>query len=71
MTTTPDTTKDPAAKRAALSLLTRGLITKSEASQLAGVSRQLIQHWSRDIPVEENRQAVIAKLWRQALGRRR
>lgn len=71
MSTTPDTTKDPAAKRAAMSLLTRGLITKAEAGQLAGVSRQLIQHWSKDIPVDENRQAVIAKLWRQALARRR
>lgn len=61
--TTPDTTKDPAAKRAVIILLSQGLITKAEASHLAGVSRQLIRHWARDIP--DNRQAVLARLWRK------
>jgi DNA-binding XRE family transcriptional regulator len=67
----PDnTTKDPAAKRAAIDLLRRGLITKSEAAELAGVSRQLIQHWAKDVRVDENRQTVITRLWRKALARR-
>lgn len=69
MTTTPDTTKDPAAKRAAVSLLSRGLVTKSEAAELAGVSRQLIQHWAKDIPVEQSRREVVSKLWRKAIRR--
>ena len=66
--TTPDTTKDPAAKAAAIDLLMRGLISKSEAARLAGVSKQLVQHWARDIPVDRNRNAVISKLWRKKLA---
>lgn len=69
MPTTQDTTKDPAAKRAAIKLLTQGLASQSEVARLAGVSRQLIRHWSLDIPVEDNRNAVLAKLWRRALKR--
>lgn len=63
------TTKDPHAKAAAVLLLSRGLITKSEAAELAGVSRQLIQHWTRGIPVDQNRSAMIAKLWRKSISK--
>lgn len=70
MTTAQDTTKDPAAKAAAISILSRGLATKSEVARLAGVSKQLMQHWAADIPVEANRNAVLAKLWRKALAGR-
>lgn len=69
MTTTQDTTKDPAAKAAAVALLTKGLASQSEVARLAGVSRQLVRHWAKDIPVERNRDAVLTKLWRQALRR--
>jgi transposase-like protein len=71
MATSQDTTKDPAAKAAALALLTKGLASQSEVARLAGVSRQLVRHWAQDIPVERNRDAVLAKLWRQELKRRR
>ena len=54
-------------KKAALSLLSRGLVTQSEAARLAGVSRQLMRHWARDISLEQAREAVLLKLWRKAL----
>jgi hypothetical protein len=68
--TKDDTTKDPAAKRAAIALLTKGLITRAEAAKLAGVSRQLARHWAKDIP-EQNRDAVITKLWSKELAKNR
>lgn len=71
MTTTQDTTKDPAAKAAAVALLTKGLASQSEVARLAGVSRQLVRHWALDIPVERNRNAVLSKLWRAELARNR
>lgn len=71
MTATQDTTKDPAAKAAAIALLTKGLASQSEVARMAGVSRQLVRHWAQDIPVERNREAVLTKLWRQAMGRKR
>lgn len=67
MPTSDDTTKDPAAKAAAMALLTKGLISKSEAARLAGVSKQLMQHWAKDIPVERNRDTVLTKLWSKEL----
>ena len=66
-----ETEKDPAAKRAALALLTKGLITHAEATKLAGVSRQLMRHWVREIPFERNRDAILAKLWRREIERKR
>lgn len=71
MATSQDTTKDPAAKRAALSLIAKGLITKAEAARLAGVSKQLMQIWCTDIPVDRNRDAVLTKLWRAEIKRKR
>jgi hypothetical protein len=71
MTATQDTTKDPAAKAAAISILSQGLATKSEAARLAGVSKQLMQHWAQDIPVERARNTVLTKLWRKELARNR
>lgn len=71
MPTVQDTTKDPAAKAAAIAILTQGLASQSEVARLAGVSRQLVRHWSKEIPVEANRNAVLTKLWRQAMRRKR
>jgi transposase-like protein len=71
MATSQDTTKDPAAKAAAIALLTKGLASQSEVARLAGVSRQLVRHWAQDIPVDRNRDAVLTKLWRQELKRHR
>jgi len=58
-----DTTKQQVAKAAAMRLLSRGLITKAEAASLAGVSRQLVQHWARGLPVDAQREATLARLW--------
>lgn len=69
MPTIEDTTKDPAAKAAAIALLTKGLASQSEVARLAGVSRQLVKHWARDVPIERNRNAVLSKLWRRELAR--
>lgn len=71
MSTIQDTTKDPAAKAAAIELLTKGMATKSEVARLAGVSRQLVEHWAKDIPIKANRSAAVSALWRRALGRKR
>jgi hypothetical protein len=50
-------------KRAALSLLSRGLITQSEAARLAGISRQNMRYWARDIDCERARETYLAALW--------
>lgn len=71
MPTKDDTTKDPAAKAAAIALLSKGLATKAEVARLAGVSKQLMQHWALDIPIEKNRAALLSRLWRQELRRRK
>ena len=63
-------TKDGSTKRAALALVERGLATKAEAARLAGVSKQLMQHWARDIPIESNREATLNKLWDRFLARK-
>ena len=68
---TKDNTKDPDAKRAAIALLSKGLISKSEAADLAGVSRQLVQHWARDIPIDKARNTILGKLWRQEMRRKK
>lgn len=62
------TTKDDTTKRAAIALMSKGLITRAEAAKLAAVSRQLARHWAKDIP-ESNRDAVLAKLWAKELAR--
>lgn len=56
-------------KRAALALLGKGLITRAEATKLAGVSRQLMKHWTKGID-DRAREAVLAKLWRREMSRR-
>lgn len=62
-------TSDDTTKHAALKLLERGLVTKSEAAKLAGVSRMLMQHWAREIDVEAARGAVLLKLWGRSTRR--
>lgn len=65
MTTEPTTERDGVARKAAQSLLSRGLATPSEVSRLAGVSRQLVDHWAREIDWRKARAAQLAKAWRQ------
>lgn len=64
-------TIDDITERAALSLLRRGLVTQSEAAELAGVSRQVVAYWvSRDgIDCAKVRSAHLLKLWRKARRR--
>lgn len=66
-----DDTKDPAAKATAISLLAKGLASQSEVARLAGASRQLVRHWAADIPIDQARDAVLAKLWRAELAAQR
>jgi hypothetical protein len=56
-------------KQAALSLLRRGLVTLAEASRLSGASVQRIQYWTRDLDLKSAREAVLARLWRQKVGK--
>jgi hypothetical protein len=62
----PNKPNDTLSKTAALALLSRGLVSKSEAARLAGVSRQLMRHWSKGIKAEKAREAVLTKLWRKS-----
>ncbi len=64
-------TDETTTKRAALKLLAKGLVTQSEAARLAGVSRQLMRHWAREIPVDKARDSLLARLWKQATRSRR
>lgn len=63
---------DPDARRAAVTLLRRGLLTVPEAAALAGVSRQVVRYWCKAARIEigQSREAVIARLWRRAVSRR-
>lgn len=65
--------KDPDARRAALALLRRGLITVPEAAQMAGVSRQLVRHWCQRSGIDwaQIRSAALAKRWRREVAKRR
>jgi|GEM_PF-5298340 predicted HTH domain antitoxin len=62
-------TSDDTTKKAALSLLRRGMVSQSEAARLAGISRQLMRHWAREIDVEAAREQVLAKLWQRVARR--
>ena len=67
----PDnSTVDPAARRAAIYLLSQGLATPSEVAELAAVSRQLIRYWlSREkFDWQKARNARLVKSWRTARG---
>ena len=71
MATNDDTTKDPAARAASIALLTKGLASQSEVARLAGVSRQLVRKWAKEIPIAKNRHAVLAALWRKEMKKKR
>ncbi len=62
---------DPEAKRAALALLARGLITIPEAAKLAGVPRYTICRWVRGKRERfgRTRDTKIADMWRRELQR--
>jgi transposase-like protein len=62
---------DADARRAAVALLARGLLTPTEAAALAGVSRQLLHAWMRRARVDWQRirGARLASAWRKELYR--
>ena len=64
--------KDPDARRAALKLISRGLITVPEAARLAGVSRQLVRAWciADGIKIGRARDTRIAMEWRKVMRER-
>jgi hypothetical protein len=66
-TTKDDTTIGPVAKRAAIKLMTKGLVSRSEASRLARVSRQLARHWVAGVDVDAARLARLTYLWEKTI----
>lgn len=62
-------TNDDSTKAAALKLLRRGLITQSEAARLAGVSRQLVRYWVRELDTDQAREATLRRIWDRATRR--
>lgn len=69
LTTMAGRVKDPNARRAVRSMLARGLLTLSEAAEIAGVSRQLARQWAADIRWQEIRRQRLADLFRKELKR--
>lgn len=65
MTNDTNTERDAVARKAAQALLSQGLATPSEVARLAGVSRQLVNHWAREIDWRKARSAQLAKAWRK------
>lgn len=63
--TSDDSTKDDAARRAAVAMMRRGDATPAEAAQMAGVSRQLASYWAKvaDIDWEKARSAKLREIW--------
>jgi hypothetical protein len=49
--------------------LRKGLVTQSEAAELAGASKQLVRHWClrRGIDTAAARAAYLRKTWQGAL----
>jgi hypothetical protein len=67
MTAKTSTQKDGSARAAALKLLASGEASPAEVATLAGVSRQLVNHWAQGVDWRKARNARLAKGWRQAL----
>jgi len=60
---------NPAARKAAVELASKGEATLAELARLAGTSRQLVRFWvlSAKVDAESRRRAHLRKLWRQHL----
>jgi transposase-like protein len=63
--------KDAEARRAAVSLIARGIASIPEVARLAGVSRQLVRHWCKraGVDVSRTRQRKLADAWRKEMRR--
>jgi DNA invertase Pin-like site-specific DNA recombinase len=53
-------------KKAALNLLAHGLATYSEIAELAGVRRQTVRWWARELPAD-SRAVYLQDQWAKAL----
>ena len=62
--------KDEIGRNAALALLGRGMITPSQAADLAGVSRQLVAYWLKHAGMDWRRawQRRQASMWRREIA---
>lgn len=62
--------KDEIGRNAAVSLLGRGMITPSQAAELAGVSRQLVHYWLKHAGVDWQRawSRRQARMWRREIA---
>jgi hypothetical protein len=54
-------------KRAAQSLLRRGLASYAEIAGLTGRSRQLVRLWATSLNAETARDRTLARIWRKTL----
>lgn len=63
------TRPDESAKRAALLLLRRGVVTQAEIPGLAGVSKQTASRWARETDAGVMRDKVLQRLWRGTIPR--
>lgn len=66
MTKQLNTDTDHPGYRAAVKLLRGGYAAPAEVAHLAGISRQLLQHWARGIDWRKARNARLSRLWRTA-----
>ena len=66
--TRPYAKTDPAVREVVCRLVRRGLVTRQEAAEWAGVPRQLVHHWTADIDLEAARKAALARLWPKPRG---
>lgn len=62
----PDQTDNT--KKAAINLLGRGLATYSEIAELAGVKRQTVRWWARELD-PGSRDVYLKEQWAKALKR--
>lgn len=62
--------KDDEARSAALALLARGMLTPSQAAELAGVSRQLVRYWLKAAGIDWERawRRRQAGMWRREIA---
>jgi hypothetical protein len=63
--------RDPEARRTALALLARGLGSPGLLAEFAGVSRQVVEQWARDIEWRKVQRAILTKAWRKEFNRGR
>lgn len=69
--TSDNSTKDDAARQAAVAMLAEGSASLSEAARLAGVDRQLVLYWAKTAKINwrKARNSYLVKAWRRALKR--